>query len=62
MAKFTVTFKDPDYSTAGDHLDAKVEATLKAKFVEWDEYITVEFDTTHGTARVVPVKENLCPR
>lgn len=59
MAKFTCTFKDPDYNKPNFEGTSVAQAAdrLKAKFVEWDEYITVEFDTDKGTARVVPLKE-----
>ena len=30
---------------------------ILGKFIEYKEYITVEFDTDTNTARVVPVKE-----
>lgn len=30
------------------------------KFIQYQEYITVEFDTVDGTARVVPTSETLC--
>jgi hypothetical protein len=55
MAKFTVTFKDPDYSVQNGVTGRDVQ--LKAKFIEWDEYITIEFDPATQTARVVPVAE-----
>lgn len=62
MAKFTCTFKDPDYATKGEHMKAaKAAVAIKDKFIQWDgafglmPYITVEFDTDKGTARVVPV-------
>lgn len=59
MAKFTVTFKDPDYSTDGDRDTLLAESTvaLKATFLKWGEYVTLEFDTETKSARVVPVKE-----
>jgi hypothetical protein len=55
MAKFTVTFKDPDYSKDSDA--PKDAQKLTDKFFEWDEYVTIEFDTVTKTARVVPVAE-----
>lgn len=30
------------------------------KYIQYKEYITVEFDTVDGTARVVPTCETLC--
>ena len=57
MAIITVTMKDPDYGIdSGDDDNASVRRVLDA-FLEWNEYITVEFDTKKMTARVVPVKE-----
>lgn len=62
MAKFTVTMKDPDYATqdeAGDQVYGnKAADTIKAKYMEWDEYLTVELDTETGTARVLTVEES----
>lgn len=60
MAKFIVTMKDPDHDTQGMPLDASRALTahrLKDKFMQWGEYLTVEFDTATGTARVLTVKE-----
>jgi hypothetical protein len=64
MAKFTITLKDPYYSfnTEANH-EAKLRGITAAEsrfldtFLEWGEYLTVEFDTTKGTARVVPIRE-----
>jgi hypothetical protein len=58
MATFRITMKDPDY--AGNELsnvEGSAQSEVLAKFLEWNEYITVEFDTTRGTARVMPVSE-----
>ena len=63
--KLRLTFKDPDHQVQGLGYDGiwddvtdigkrKAEKLLK-KYVEWDEYITVEFDTDAGTATVVEV-------
>lgn len=43
------------YFHANDELEASRE--LAAKFVEYDEYIKVEFDTVTGTATVIPTKK-----
>lgn len=62
--KFTLTFKCPDVrdqlpyahdesEDLEDEID-EVEYVFQ-KFVEWGEYITVEFDTNTGTACAVPV-------
>jgi hypothetical protein len=53
MATFRITMKDPDYSIDATCADVSV---LEA-FLEYDEYITVEFDTKKCTARVVPIRE-----
>lgn len=58
--KFTVLFKTPDavdYSI--DHLsyEEKVEAKEAAeKFIEYGEYVRIEFDTETKTATVLPVR------
>lgn len=56
---FQITMKDPDY--AGNELSRGAsnfkQSKVLAKFLEWNEYITVEFDTEKGTARVIPVQE-----
>jgi hypothetical protein len=61
MAKFRITSKDPDYIVSGQNFDtqnlSKTERAFVESFLEWDEYITIEFDTTAKTARVVPVAE-----
>ena len=59
MAVFSITLKDPDYGVNELGVDKKAKAVraMLTKFVEWGEYVTVEFDTEAGTARVVPVKE-----
>lgn len=58
--KFTVTFKTPDvlqYATAdatdGEQQDIK---RTVAKFVKFDELVTIEFDTQAQTAVVLPIK------
>jgi hypothetical protein len=59
MAKFTITMKDPDYSTDGADTRnlTRAERAWMQSFIEWDEYVTIEFDTTAKTARVVPVQK-----
>jgi hypothetical protein len=56
--KIQLTFKDPDYSTdPGVQSTTRVDRAFINSFIEYDEYITVEFDTEQKTTRVVPVKE-----
>lgn len=56
MAKAILSFKTPDVFDQLEDLSnsdrAKVEKLAK-RFVEWDEYINIEFDTTKGTAKVL---------
>lgn len=49
--KFVVTFKDPDYMIDGAE-KSKVEKIL-GKFLEYDEYLTIEIDTEKKTAKVL---------
>jgi hypothetical protein len=59
--------KNPDYDLAfkgaGSHsrehryLDSANRQKALAKFLEYDEYLTIEIDTETQEARVVPVKE-----
>ena len=63
--KFTVTFKTPDakydalenlreqYGSEGEY---EAECAVLDKFVTYGEYLTVEFDSVLGTARVVKVR------
>ena len=54
MATFRLTMKDPDYTVS----DLSVEGTKTLlAFLDYDEYVTIEFDTENCTARVVPVRE-----
>lgn len=64
MAKYIITFKDPDrslYKNDGacspltDKELEKARATLK-KFFEYDEYVNIEIDTDKKTATVLPVQ------
>jgi hypothetical protein len=52
----------PDLSTDERDMvmDARMERTWEdlEKFVEYQEYVTIEIDTDAGTARVVPVSED----
>jgi hypothetical protein len=57
MAKFRVTMKDPDYSRAESVYDPPEVREVLDKFIEYDEYITIEFDTETRAARVIPIKE-----
>jgi hypothetical protein len=59
--KFTITMKDPDgvydsMKDAGYDLDDLPEdvQTLIDKYVEFGEYMDIEFDIMEQTARVVP--------
>ena len=59
--KFTVTFKTPDavqYALEELPADADWEQAQAVidKFVEYNEYVRVEFDTEAKTATVVPNK------
>ena len=56
MAKFSISMKDPDHNISTPVTPSM--QVLLDKYLEWGEYITVEFDTVTKTARVVPVKEN----
>src|SRR5579872_6508746 len=55
MSKVRVTFKDSDALGFLDH--NAISNSLKDKFIQWNEYITVEFDNQKGTCRVVPLAE-----
>lgn len=59
MAKFSITLKDPDYGVNDREKmnSRRLESLLVDKFLEWNEYVTIEFDTVTKTARVVPVAE-----
>lgn len=56
--KFTVTFKTPDavfYALQDLPSEDREEAQeLTDKFVEFNEYVHIEFDTEAQTAKVVP--------
>lgn len=69
--KFILTFKTPnaldqsivDSLPEAEGLDQEEQdklwyevETLAEKFVEYKEYITIEFDTKTGTATVIPLK------
>jgi hypothetical protein len=59
--KFRVTFKTPDavqYALEELPADADWEAAQKAldKFVEYNEYVRIEFDTDNRTATVLPIR------
>ncbi len=55
--KIQITFKSPgalDCATANLSKDEKDEAAeVIEKFIKYDEYITIEFDTETKTARVL---------
>jgi hypothetical protein len=67
--KFTLTFKTPNATDAiddqldVDHNDGERREALKAsmthlahKFVQYDEYVRIEFDTETQTATVLPIR------
>ena len=62
MAKIQITLKDPDgvwdsvtsYGYDMNGLPDDVSAVVD-KFVEYNEYVTIELDTETGDARVLPV-------
>lgn len=59
--KFTLTFKTPDVTDEINELDADYDDILSAKdladkFVQYDEYVTIQFDTETQTAVVLPVE------
>jgi hypothetical protein len=56
--KFTLTFKTPGVLDVIDELpedQVNVALTLADKFVKWDEYVKIEFDTVAQTATVLKV-------
>ncbi len=63
MAKIRITFKSPDgvwdsLEEAGvdpNDVDNSEFAGVLAKFVEYNEFVTIELDSDTGEARVVPV-------
>jgi len=58
VSKLYLTFKDPDHAVQVDGSERTLtaaEAKAKAKFIEFDEYLVIEIDTTKRTARVIPV-------
>lgn len=58
MATIRITFKDPDYAI--DEWDGYSSEDLQneiAKWLEWDEYVTIEIDTDANEARVIPAPQ-----
>ena len=60
--KFRLTFKTNDVvdgspadmnNEAYSETEREIASTLVNKYVKYDEYITIEFDTTNQTANVV---------
>ena len=51
MAKFTITMKDPDFSTNRNVLETEMD--VLDIFMDCREYIEIEFDTVERTARVI---------
>lgn len=57
--KFRVTFKDSNVNTSDVHgtsVQAEANKEVWDRFVEYDEYITIEFDSQSMKAKVVPVR------
>jgi hypothetical protein len=61
MATFRIIMKDPVYLFK---CEANHEANCSPRergvldtFLEYDKYVTIEFDTEKCTARVIPVRE-----
>lgn len=64
--KFSVTFKTPDAKNDaledlrkehGDEVgDGEAEAVVMDKFIQYGEYVTIEFDSEAGTAVVERVR------
>jgi len=55
--KLKLTFKDPDryvHGQPGEEIPEEAAALVR-KYVEFDEYVTIEFDTEAKTAIVVPL-------
>lgn len=63
--KIVLTFKDPDHAVQVDGRDVgslpREARALVREYVEFAEYITVEFDTATGDVRVVPINEGGTP-
>lgn len=59
MAKFSITMKNPDWQVNEDEMTPLSETDKRfiARYMGWDEYLTVEFDSAKRTARVMTVKE-----
>ena len=60
--KYILTLKDPDHAMqdeSGEDIRTlpPTAAAIKRRFVEYDEYVTIELDTETKTARVIPVGE-----
>lgn len=56
--KFTVTFKDPDCYIEPPTKTSNAGRELMAKFIQWGEYVTIEFDTETKSVRVLTVEES----
>ena len=51
-----VPIDEAEQEAIADARTEKVKTAL-GKFIEYSEYVTIEFDTDVGSARVVPLKE-----
>ena len=63
MATFRITIIDPYFSVDAVGADKVKNQIFRnhpvvAKFMKYEEYVTIEFDTDARTARVVPVEED----
>lgn len=58
--KFTLTFKHPNVidQIESDHGEADFEAIKEflPKYIQWGEYIKIEFDTEADTAQVIKIR------
>ena len=55
--KIQLTFKTPDVLEDLSESDRGVAKAVIAKYVEYDEYVTIELDTETGEATVLPVEK-----
>ena len=55
--KIQLTFKTPDVLEDLSEGDRGVAKAVIAKYVEYDEYVTIELDTETGEATVLPVEK-----
>ena len=53
--KIKLSFKCPDVLDQLDEEEREASEAMIEKYVQYGEYVYIEFDTDAGTARVVPV-------